>query len=202
MSHVRTSWRNPLIEQLIVTQLFNNILTLKLCDPEDSLPFSQKSISEPAQSTPDPHLLYPQNKFYIYACLSEIVSSLQILQQTFCVHFSFLPLTSRRVIIDLITVISIYEAYLRVILSVPLLVFREYKHLYCEGESVNKANLHFFTDIYPLCTLELSTAFLHVWTCNIRNFLINLAILSLTVCFKNDCVDAILKFTLFIDSPS
>jgi hypothetical protein len=56
--------------------------------------------------------------------------------------------------------------------------------------------------MYPLCTRELSTALLHVWTCSTRNFLIKLAILSLTVSFQNGSVDGILKFILFIDSPS
>jgi hypothetical protein len=56
--------------------------------------------------------------------------------------------------------------------------------------------------MYPLCTHELSTALLLVWTCSTSNFLIMLAILSLTVNFQNGCIDAILKFTLSSNSPS
>jgi hypothetical protein len=49
---------------------------------------------------------------------------------------------------------------------------------------------------------ELSTTLLHVWTCSTSNFLITLTILPLTVSCQNGRVDAILEFTLFIDSLS
>jgi hypothetical protein len=71
-----------------------------------------------------------------------------------------------------------------------------------EGESINRVNLYFHRHVYPLCTHELITALLHICTCSARNFLIKLAILSLTVNCQNGCVDAILKLTLFIDFPS
>jgi hypothetical protein len=71
-----------------------------------------------------------------------------------------------------------------------------------EGQSINKVNYIFHRRMYPLCTHELSTALLHVWTCSTRDFLIKLAILSLTGSCQNGCVDTILKFTLFTDSPS
>jgi hypothetical protein len=77
-------------------------------------------------------------------------------------------------------------------------------HLSCiyEGESINTINLHSHRRMYPLCTHELGTALLHVWTRSTGNFLIKLAVLSLTVSCQNGCVDAILKFPLFIDSTS
>jgi hypothetical protein len=68
---------------------------------------------------------------------------------------------------------------------------------------VNKyGEFTFFTVIYPLFIHEPSTALLHVWICSTLNFLIKLVKLSLTVSCRNGCVDAILKFTLFIDSLS
>jgi hypothetical protein len=74
-----------------------------------------------------------------------------------------------------------------------------------EGESINKVRSHLSQTytVYPLCTHELSIALLHVWTCSkTPNFLIKLAVLPLTVSCQNGCVDAVPKFTLFIDSPS
>jgi hypothetical protein len=55
--------------------------------------------------------------------------------------------------------------------------------------------------MYPLCTYELSTELLYVCKCNTGNFFIKLAKLSLTVSCQNGCVDVILKFILFIESP-
>jgi hypothetical protein len=52
--------------------------------------------------------------------------------------------------------------------------------------------------MYPLCTHDLSTVLLHAWTCSTRSFLIKLLILSLTVSCQNGCVEAVLKFALFI----
>jgi hypothetical protein len=46
------------------------------------------------------------------------------------------------------------------------------------------------------------TVLLQLWACSTRNFLIKLVISSLTVSCQNSCVDAVLKFTLIIDSPS
>jgi hypothetical protein len=59
----------------------------------------------------------------------------------------------------------------------------------------------FHRHMYSLRTHEHSTALLHAETCSTHNFLIKLAILSLTVICQNGCFDAILKFTLFVDSP-
>jgi hypothetical protein len=47
-----------------------------------------------------------------------------------------------------------------------------------------------------MCVLYvLSTTLQHVWTCSTRDFLIKLAILSLTASCKQDCVDASLRWT-------
>jgi hypothetical protein len=66
---------------------------------------------------------------------------------------------------------------------------------------VNKyGEFTFFTDI--CIHYELINSVLHYCMSGTRNFLIKLAVLSLTVSCKNGCFDDILEFSLFIDSPS
>jgi hypothetical protein len=65
-----------------------------------------------------------------------------------------------------------------------------------ESQSVRRIYI-FHRHVYPLCTHELSSVLLHVWTYSTRNFLLKLAILSLTVSCQNGCIDAILEFTIY-----
>jgi hypothetical protein len=73
--------------------------------------------------------------------------------------------------------------------------YKPFTHIY-EFQKIRWTYI-FHRHMYPLCT-----AILQVWTYSTRNVLIKLAILSLTATCQNSCVDAVLKFTIFIDSPS